>query len=1533
MSGYAGANGLYMNNNQGHQYHQSYHHPPPQSSAGSRYSANGGGGSYGSESRYGAGSQNGNRSFDNQAGYQAGIYQHPHHPAQVAARQQQQSQRQQQQQQQQPPAHQQQQQPVTSHQQDASQGYHHQQTRQHDAAANMPYQPQSLLQQQQQQQRGATAHQGPVSSQRSNCDRGGNGMNSQSSHHQQRGSNSLSSTSGGSTGAPPTPVPAYTTAQQRQNQQQASSQQAAAPAYANSPSLRALPPATAAEKFRSSPQPPPRPMQSTPPLRPIPQLLRPPSQPSAAAPSRLFPTPPRQDPQQSSTPPPRQHQSPLLRAPILTNTNSQSPSPQPGSGLGSRPSGSTGGGFVAYRPPSVAASGGESSRPPPLLPASNGALLASGGTAASAARLAALGDGLGSALEGIMNDLNSTNKRKREVVSPPLEGLMNANPKILLVESPVFRGCTQQSLPFILDSIGSLSNPQYRAALKIPTKDGGESWAIGIWKTKKEAERLSALDACRQLHAAGLLTANGGTSSSGRSVTEKDNSNKMDLAWGENPKNILVNTPVFRAICGKGNAGGLPLKTYGRGPDHNKLFVCELPVPLGNGQVFLAQGTAKTKADAERLACTIACHKLHEKGLLQKPAKGEGGPESMIKAAIVQQQNEIPPVLQLGERECVIMENALQRWHAEGQPVASDPWGAYDVRDGSGGMRPDYGDPTGHNMYSRGEICGNGLANGFERISMTSWDEDKCAVQNELLKKEAERRMSDPALSAQRNARAGLPAFKERQMIVEMVQKNRAVVLTGETGCGKTTQVPQFILEDAELHGCGTDINIVVTQPRRIAAISVAERVAWERGEQIGNSVGYAIRLDSVNPRPKGNIIFCTTGILLRRLQRSDGLDGVSHVVVDEVHERDMDTDFLLIVMREILRVNCKLKLIVMSATLDATNFQRYFGSCPLVTIPGFTFPVQVKHLEELPSMMGSACPPAVLRAVSAGQHGQTRAQKEEDEDVDTDLAAATILWVGSRFGEGDGAVLCFLPGWDVISTVKEKLLVMPGSSKLHILLLHSQIPVGDQRAVFAKAPPGMRKVILATNIAETSVTIDDIVYVVDCGKVKENQFDPARNMTAFRVVWTSKSSARQRQGRAGRVQPGFCFRLYSKAVHDSMAEHQVPEMQRMPLEELCLQIKALSTPLNPDSRMDSPLYSIGNIESFLSKALQPPATSAVILAIKVLQQIGAIDESENLTVLGRTLAKLAVHPRIGKMLVYGALLGCLDPLLTIAAAACFRDPFLSPIGKRAEVDRIRESFAVGSCTRSDHLVLVQAFDAWESAAAMDGGRGYMFCDINFLSSNTMRLIGGMRKQFDRTLRDSHLTDSWVRIPNKEEAAVVARSVITAGLYPNVAKSEMYREAKGGKNAKSYRYRLGFRAEGSRVFVHPTSVIVEKKLNSDSHHFLVFQEKLLTTLIFARQCTLVPPLSLVFFGGLVRLQNATGVPGLPPGVSWEMLDVDGFLRFGVERRVAGLLLQLRQALDIVLARWVAGAHRTDGERAIVECVVELLKRASGPLFV
>ncbi|XP_040257736.1 DExH-box ATP-dependent RNA helicase DExH1 isoform X3 [Aegilops tauschii subsp. strangulata] len=604
-----------------------------------------------------------------------------------------------------------------------------------------------------------------------------------------------------------------------------------------------------------------------------------------------------------------------------------------------------------------------------------------------------------------------------------------------------------------------------------------------------------------------------------------------------------------------------------------------------------------------------------------------------------------------------------------------------------------------------------------------------------------------PSARSMQSFREKLPAFKAREEFLKAVAANQVLVISGETGCGKTTQLPQFILEEEIDNLRGADCSIICTQPRRISAISVAARVGSERGEELGETVGYQIRLESKRST-QTRLLFCTTGVLLRKLVQEPDLVGVSHLLVDEIHERGMNEDFLIIILRDLLPRRPDLRLVLMSATINAELFSKYFGDAPIMHIPGFTFPVAELFLEDIlektqykikserDNFQGNSRKKRLASVKNDpladvfqdvdinkeyGNYSITTRQSLEAwsvTELDLSLVEGTIEYICRH--EGEGAILVFLTGWDEISKLLDKIKgnnLLGNSNKFLVLPLHGSMPTVNQREIFDRAPANMRKIVLATNIAESSITIDDVVYVIDCGKAKETSYDALNKLACLLPSWISKASAHQRRGRAGRVQPGVCYRLYPKVIHDAMPQFQLPEILRTPLQELCLTIKSLQ---------------LGAVASFLAKSLQPPDPLSVKNAIELLKTIGALDDLEELTYLGRHLCTLPLDPNIGKMLLIGSVFQCLDPALTIAAALAYRNPFVLPIDRKEEADAVKRSFAGDSC--SDHIALLKAFEAWKEAKR--SGRERSFCWENFLSPMTLKMMDDMRNQFFDLLSD-----------------------------------------------------------------------------------------------------------------------------------------------------------------------------------------------------
>ena len=845
--------------------------------------------------------------------------------------------------------------------------------------------------------------------------------------------------------------------------------------------------------------------------------------------------------------------------------------------------------------------------------------------------------------------------------------------------------------------------------------------------------------------------------------------------------------------------------------------------------------------------------------------------------------------------------------------------------------------------------------------------------------------------------RERLPIGSYREEVLRMVRENQVVVLQGDTGCGKTTQVPQFLLEEAA--ESGNNISIVCTQPRRISAMGVSERVAVERGEQLGRTVGYSIRLENKSSAAT-RLLFCTTGILLRRLEEDPCLSGTTHVVVDEVHERSVESDFLLMVLRDTLREKRRdLRVILMSATLDEDLFASYFacppgtvppppiaplqiaqapgtaplaahtaesgmmadealgGGCaannasctslasmassssagaplmsvvpaatsdaplvpaPCISVPGRTFPVTTFFLEEALHMTrhqvrmntdwarknqdfgGGGSGGGFNRgfsmrrdraAMSQQQAAMALAKEQEEEGdeygnagdgkggkgyggkgyggrggkgayvsngyagrgggsmpggggaenvemadgecqldelrsryseyndavpralaalehsvVNVDLVVQLIGWLsycqgpedaeqkiyqacpvaakrnmqgGGKGGgqvatsgkggmirggmppsqppmppppmpqavEGGGgaemagpppeageaqAVLVFLQGIKEIAAVQEALLSTREyayePARSWVLPIHSAVPPEEQRLAFARPPPGVRKVVLATNIAETAITIDDVSFVIDCCRMKENRYDPTTRMESLEDVPISAANAKQRRGRAGRCRPGVAFHLVTRRTMNAAPSHQAPEVQRMPLDRLILGIKALN--------YDRPAATV------CAALIEPPSPAAVERSIRDLIDLEALartpptDEhplidGEELTALGLHLSRLPVDVHIGKLILLGAIFGQVNDVLTIAATLSTRTPFLSPLSRREEADAAKLRFANG---QSDHLTMLRAYNEWD---ALGGEAKFEFCRNNFLGVRTLQAISGLKRQLLELLCDA----------------------------------------------------------------------------------------------------------------------------------------------------------------------------------------------------
>ena len=610
--------------------------------------------------------------------------------------------------------------------------------------------------------------------------------------------------------------------------------------------------------------------------------------------------------------------------------------------------------------------------------------------------------------------------------------------------------------------------------------------------------------------------------------------------------------------------------------------------------------------------------------------------------------------------------------------------------------------------------------------------------------------------------RESLPVYALRSAFVRAIEENQLLIVVGETGSGKTTQLTQYLAEE----GFTQNGKIACTQPRRVAAMSVAKRVAEEVGCRLGQEVGYTIRFEDCTS-PATRIKYCTDGMLQRECLLDPDLKQYSVIILDEAHERTIATDVLFGLLKKSLKRRPDLKLIVTSATLDAEKFSSYFFDCPIFTIPGRTYPVETLHT------------------------------KEPESDY---LEASLMAVMQIHLSEPPGDILLFLTGQEEIDTSCEVLFermkaLGPSVPDLLILPIYSSLPSETQARVFDPAPSGSRKVVIATNIAETSITIDGIYYVIDPGFVKQNAYDPKLGMDSLIVTPISQAQARQRAGRAGRTGPGKCYRLYTESAYrNEMLPNSVPEIQRQNLSLTILMLKAMG--INDLIRFDF---------------MDPPPTQTLLTALEQLYTLGALDNEGLLTRMGRKMADFPMEPYLAKVLLASVDMSCSEEILTIIAMlSTGGSVFYRPKDKQQQADERKKRF---NQPEGDHLTLLTTYNAWKSA-----GYSKSWCQTNFINARGMKRAQDIRDQLAGIMdRYKHQIVSCGRNYNKVRRALIS------GFFTHAAKKD---PQEGYKTV----------VEGTPVYLHPSSALFGRPTE-----WVIYHELIATTKEYMHCTTAIEP--------------------------------------------------------------------------------------------
>ncbi|GKV11200.1 hypothetical protein SLEP1_g22472 [Rubroshorea leprosula] len=634
---------------------------------------------------------------------------------------------------------------------------------------------------------------------------------------------------------------------------------------------------------------------------------------------------------------------------------------------------------------------------------------------------------------------------------------------------------------------------------------------------------------------------------------------------------------------------------------------------------------------------------------------------------------------------------------------------------------------------------------------------------DEMSMESPEKSMAKSAFEKLQEDRKTLPVYPYRDELLQAVNDHQVLVIVGETGSGKTTQIPQYLHEA----GYTKRGKVACTQPRRVAAMSVAARVSQEMGVKLGHEVGYSIRFEDCTSE-KTVLKYMTDGMLLRELLGEPDLASYSVVMVDEAHERTVSTDILFGLVKDIARFRKDLKLLISSATLDAEKFSDFFDSAPIFKIPGRRYPVEIHYT------------------------------KAPEADY-LDAAIVTVLQIHVSQPQGD--ILVFLTGQEEIETAEEILKHRTRGlgtkiSELIICPIYANLPTELQAKIFEPTPEGGRKVVLATNIAETSVTIDGIKYVIDPGFCKMKSYNPRTGMESLLITPISKASANQRAGRSGRTGPGMCFRLYTAHnYYTELDDNTPPEIQRTNLANVVLALKSLG---------------IHDLLHF--DFMDPPPAEALLKALELLFALSALNKLGELTKVGRRMAEFPLDPMLSKMIVASDKYKCSDEIISIAAMLSIGNSiFYRPKDKQVHADNARMNFHTGNV--GDHIALLKVYNSWRET-----NYSTQWCYENYIQVRSMKRARDIRDQLEGLLERVE-----IELTSNSNDLEAIKKAITSGFFPHSARLQKNGSYRTVKHPQT-------------VYIHPSSGLAQVY-----PRWVLYHELVLTTKEYMRTVTELKP--------------------------------------------------------------------------------------------